>query len=117
MPVGKFIIISIFCTAFFAVSVSAQDTGNQVTKTEDFKLNITSKKISEENYKASVKVNADSATNPPVSVNVGVGVQAKNITVTLTNITGDVKFRGSLEKILERLNLRKEKQTSPNQPD
>ncbi|MDQ3636316.1 MAG: hypothetical protein M3405_17705 [Acidobacteriota bacterium] len=115
MPFGKFIIIIIFCIALFAIGVSAQDAENQTVKKEDFKLNIVSKKITEENYKASVKVSAESASKPPVSVNVGVGVQAKNITVTLTQITGDVKFRGSLEKILQKLNLTKENPLSPNQ--
>lgn len=116
MSFGKIFLVSALFVFFaqFAVpsEASAQASENQSTREENFKLNITTKKISEENYRADVEVGAETPTNPSVSVNVGVGVRAKRITATLINITGDVKFRGSLEKILDRLNLTRETKTN-----
>lgn len=113
MAVKKLIFIGLFLlTACVLSSPAQQTTDNQITNSEDFTLNISEKKISEEDYRANVKVSAQTPTRPVISLNIGVGVQAKKISVTLKNVTGDVKFRGSLEKLLEKLKLSDENQTS-----
>lgn len=120
----KLLLIGLFCILIFSISAFSQENtkevqtnDNQITRTENYELNIKNKTISEENYKADVKVATESNSKNAVSLDVGVGVRAKKITVTLTNVTGDVKFRGSLEKLLQRLNLVVEKTVSPIQED
>jgi hypothetical protein len=94
-----------FCLLFFAAhSFGQQNTENQITAKEDFKLNITDKKVTEIDYESKVEVAVKTETKPPVSVNVGAAVRAGQITLTLKNIFGDVRFRGSLEKILNQIN-------------
>ena len=82
-----------------------QTTENQTTADENFKVNITDKKIVETDYESKVELNANSENRPAVSVNVGAAVRAGQITLTLKNIFGDVRFRGSLEKITNQINL------------
>ncbi len=101
----------IFVIAFsFIASIAAFaqiKTGNQTTADENFKLNITNKKVTEQSYESKVEVAVESETNPKVVLNIGAGVKAETITLRLTNITGDIRFRGSLEKILEKIKLRR----------
>ena len=92
----------------FSAAISAQnDAENQTTADEDFQLNITNKEVTETNYEAKVEVAVESDTKPAVALKVGAGVRAEKITLRLTNITGDVRFRGSLEGILEKIKLRR----------
>jgi hypothetical protein len=96
----------LFCLLIFtANSFSQQNTENQTTAEEDFKVNITEKKVAETKYESKVEVAVKSETNPTVTVNVGATVKAEQITLTMKNIFGDVRFRGSLEKILNQINL------------
>lgn len=96
-----------FCLLLFSADAFGQQTTteNQTTADENFKVNITDKKISEPNYESKVELNLDSETRSNVSVNVGAAVRAGQITVTLKNIFGDVRFRGSLEKITNQIKL------------
>lgn len=91
----------------FAAVFAQSETENQTTADENFRLNITNKEVTETNYESKVEVAVESDTKPAVRLKVGAGVQAEKITLRLTNITGDVTFRGSLEKILERIKLRR----------
>lgn len=94
-----------FCLLVFASNIFGQEKENQTAANEDFKVNITNKRVTETNYESKVEVALNSQTRPAVTVNVGAAVRAEQITLTLKNIFGDVRFRGSLEKILDQINL------------
>ena len=108
MPRKSLFFLSAFCIFVFSTCVSGQkDSSNQTTADETFKLNITNKQITETNYKAKVEVAVEPESAPEIAVKVGAKVEAQKITMTLKNIFGDVRFRGSLEKILDQINLRR----------
>lgn len=77
----------------------------QTNADENFELDIASRRITENNYQAStaIETNADNARG--VNLRVGVFLNANRIDVSLRNVRGQVRFRGSLERVLERLNL------------
>lgn len=103
-----------FCSLACAANVfGQQNTEDQTKADENFKLNITNKTVTETDYESKVAVAVNSETNPPVSVNVGAAVKAEQITLTLKNIFGDVRFRGSLEKILNQINLPRPPKENP----
>lgn len=107
MKIARHIIITMCCALLPVLTAAAQEqpttTGDGTVRTEDYRLDIENKKISEENYEAGVRVTAGSPTEPSLRLDVGVGVRAERITVTLRGVTGDVRFRGSLGKLLGRL--------------
>ena len=106
MSRNKLSFFVIVAVPLFAASVFGQQTReNQTTADENFKVSITDKKVVETNYESKVELKLNSETRPAVSVNIGAAVRAEQITLTLKNIFGDVRFRGSLEKISNRLNL------------
>ena len=70
---------------------------------ELFVLNIKERRISERNFEAATAVAiGDDAKG--VSVKAGVSLQAESIEVLLRNVTGSVRFRGSLKRILDLVN-------------
>lgn len=108
MPRKNLFFLSAFCIFVFSTCVFGQkDSTDQTTADENFKLNITNKQVTETNYKAKVEVAVELKSAPEVAVGVGAKVEAQKITLTLKNIFGDVRFRGSLEKILNQINLRR----------
>jgi hypothetical protein len=97
-----------------AASIIAQDerqrnaspntsTQTRTTADETFVLNITERRITESNYEASTAVEI-ARRDDGVSVRVGVGFVAEQINVLLRNVSGQVRFRASLEPILRRIN-------------
>lgn len=109
MPFRKILVFSFFFILLFSVDLLAQETKkeDQTTTKKEFTLDITNETFTEENYRANVRVAAETPTKPAVSIDVGVGIEAKNITVTLINVKGDVLFEGSLEELLKKLKLNK----------
>ena len=106
MTIKKVTYIALFTLLVFSANVFGQQPAqDQTTADENFKVNITDKKIVETDYESKVELNVNSEKQPNVSVNVGAAVRAERITVTLKNVFGDVRFRGSLEKILNQINL------------
>ena len=85
----------------FAVFASAQDK-NRATANEDFTLNITEERTTETNYQRSTDVEAGGAESG-LTVRVGTMVSAQTIDITLRGITGNGRFRASLEKITRRI--------------
>ena len=81
------------------------------TLNEDFQLNIQNKRIVETAYDSSLEVSLISDSRPPVALRVGASVKTGKITLTLRNVFGDVRFRASLESVLNQINLRH----SPNE--
>ena len=91
-----FLVLFILSTACFA---SAQDD-NQLDET--INLNITQERVTETNYERSTEVKIGDAETK-VSVRVGASVSAQTITINLRGITGNGRFRASLEKITQRI--------------
>jgi hypothetical protein len=72
---------------------------------EDFELNIDLRRISESDYHAETAVSTDGARG--LQLNVGVAVRASDIEVTLRNVRGHVRFRGSLDAVLRLLDAQR----------
>jgi hypothetical protein len=68
-------------------------------------LNIDLRRISEGNYHAETAVSTDGARG--LQLNVGVAVRASDIEVTLRNVRGHVRFRGSLDAVLRLLDAQR----------
>lgn len=83
---------------FFLALACAANAQDKTTADENFILNITGERVAETNFERSTAVEiGDGASG--VEVRVGVSANAENITLTLRGITGNVRFRASLEKI------------------
>lgn len=86
--------------------VGAQST-NRTSADETFELNITERRITEHDFAASTSVEAGEETARGLMLRVGVSIGADEINVLLRNVRGQVRFRASLERLLERLNVRR----------
>jgi hypothetical protein len=93
-------------------SAGAQ-SANRTSADETFELNITERRITERDFEASTSVEAGEETARGLMLRVGVAVGADEINVLLRNVHGRVRFRASLERVLERLNLRRTPETVP----
>jgi hypothetical protein len=98
-----------FCIllAFFAYLAMAETASAQSQTDETIDLNITERRIAESNYRASTSVEIGPDQTRGVWLRVGVGVFANNINVLLRNVTGRVRFRGTLEPVMRRINQRR----------
>jgi hypothetical protein len=83
------------------------DAARRTNADETFDLNIPERRISESNYEASTSVEILEEGTSGVNLRVGVMLGASNIDVLLRNVRGRVRFRGSLESVLQRLNERR----------
>lgn len=86
------------------VSANAQETNTadknkQTVTDETFTLNITESRVTETNFERSTQAAIGTENNSSVQVRVGANVRAQNIVITLRGITGNARFRASLEKI------------------
>lgn len=72
---------------------------------ETFELNIAQRRITRVDFEASTSLQTEGNAN--VNVQIGVGLAAGKIDVLLRNVQGRVRFRGSLERILELLTNRR----------
>ena len=73
---------------------------------ETFELNITERRITERGFTASTAVEIGEETARGLLLRVGVDVGADEINVLLRNVRGHVRFRATLDRVLERLNSR-----------
>jgi hypothetical protein len=80
---------------------------------ESFELNITERRITEQNFEASTSVEAGEESARGLRLKVGVGVGAEEITVLLRNVRGRVRFRATLEPVLKLINSRRIINPSP----
>lgn len=94
-------------TATAAQSSPAAQSTNRTSADETFEVNIAERRITERDYAASTSVEAGEETARGLSLRVGVAVGADEINVLLRNVRGRVRFRATLERVLERLNLRR----------
>jgi hypothetical protein len=83
------------------------DAAARANADETFDLNITERRITERDFAASTSVELGEETARGLLLRVGVGVGADEINVLLRNVRGHVRFRASLERVLERLNVRR----------
>lgn len=94
------------------------DSANQITADKNFELNIPEDRIVESDFKRSTNVELTSANRGGLRVEVGVGVRAESIVVTLRGIFGHVRFRASLESLRQKIeqlqNPSIQKQISPS---
>lgn len=83
---------------------SAADSTNRTSADENFELNITERRITESGFAASTSVEVGEETARGLLLRVGVSLGADEISVLLRNVQGHVRFHGTLERVLERLN-------------
>ena len=86
-----------------------QSTAEPLSRTsadESFDLNITERRITERDFAASTTVEAGEETARGLRLRVGVEVGADAISVLLRNVRGHVRFRATLDRVIERLNAR-----------
>lgn len=74
---------------------------------ESFELNIAERRITEQNFFASTAVAAGEGDARGLDLRVGVAVGAERIDVTLRNVRGRVRFRGSLDALRRVLEARR----------
>ena len=86
---------ALICANSVAVAQSAVPPIN-----EDFELNIAFERITETDFIRSTEAEL---TTPKLRLRVGVSVDAGSIDVTLRGITGRVRFRASMEELLQRV--------------
>jgi hypothetical protein len=95
-----------------AAQASAQSV-NRTSADETFELNITERRITERDFEASTSVEAGEETARGLMLRVGVAVGADEINVLLRGVRGHVRFRASLDRIIERLGVRRTPETVP----
>ena len=85
----------------------------RTTADENFELNISERRITRRNFEASTSVEAGEESARGLRLRIGVAVGADSIDVLLRNVRGQVRFRASLERVLDRINARQQTNTSP----
>lgn len=96
-----------------ADSVTNAQTNAQTNTDENFQLDIASRHITENNYQASTALETVADNTRGVALRVGVFLNATRIDVNLRNVRGQVRFRGSLDSVLERLKLHRNSDPAP----
>ncbi len=83
------------------------DSTQRTQADETFELNITEKRITERDFAAKTSVEAGEESARGLRLRVGVELGASEIDVLLRNVRGSVRFRATLERVLDRLNARR----------
>jgi hypothetical protein len=84
----------------------ASESQNRTSANENFELNIAERRITERGFAASTTVELGEETARGLLLRVGVAVGADEINVLLRNVRGNVRFRATLGRVLERLGAR-----------
>ena len=90
-----------------------QTNSNQANADETFDLNITERRITEHDFTASTSVEIGEEAARGLLLRVGVAVGAEEINALIKNVTGHVRFRASLNRVLERLRAQSAPGASP----
>ncbi len=96
-----------------APATTTSETQNRTSADENFELNIAERRITERGFAASTTVELGEETAHGLSLRVGVAVGADEINVLLRNVRGSVRFRATLNRVLERLNARSAPRATP----
>lgn len=94
-------------------SSAASNSEARTNADETFELNITERRITRRDFEASTSVEAGEESARGLNLRIGVAVGADSIDVLLRNVRGQVRFRATLDRVLERLNSRRAPNTSP----
>lgn len=99
-------------------NTTSQDSSTESHRTsadETFDLNILERRITRQNFEASTSVDtgANGGGERGLRLRVGVAVGAEEINALLRNVRGRVRFRATLERVLERINLRRTNNSTP----
>jgi hypothetical protein len=92
---------------------SASDPARRTEADENFELNIAERRITERDFAASTSVEAGEESARGLRLRVGVEVGASEIDLLLRNVRGSVRFRATLDRVLERLNARRATEAAP----
>jgi len=98
--------------AVSTVQTNAQANA-QTNADENFQLDIVARHITENDYQASTALETVADNTRGVALRVGVFLTARRIDVNLRNVRGQVRFRGSLDSVLERLKLHRNSDPAP----
>lgn len=85
----------------------------RTTADENFELNISERRITRSNFAASTSVEAGEESARGLNLRVGVEIGTGRIELLLRNVRGQVRFRATLERVLDRINARKPSNASP----
>jgi hypothetical protein len=96
-----------------AQSSASSNSEARTDANETFELNITERRITRRDYEASTSVEAGEESARGLNLRIGVAVGADSIDVLLRNVRGQVRFRATLDRVLERLNARRPPTRSP----
>lgn len=80
---------------------------------ETFELNIAERRITRRDFEASTSVEAGEESARGLDLRVGVTLGADSIDVLLRNVRGQVRFRATLERVLQLINSRRATSPSP----
>jgi len=87
---------------------ATRQSASSAERDEDFDLDIAERRITEENYQASLSVAlGEEARRSGLDLRVGVAVGASRIDVLLRNVRGHVRFRATLGQLLRLLDERR----------
>jgi hypothetical protein len=92
---------------------AAPDSEARTNADETFELNITERRITRRDFEASTSVEAGEESARGLNLRIGVAVGADSIDVLLRNVRGQVRFRGTLDRVLDRINARRAPTPSP----
>ena len=99
---------------------TADPSAARTTADENFDLNIDQRRITESDFEASTSVEVGEESARGLNLRVGVALSARSIDVLLRNVRGRVRFRASLEHLLQRIGERRPAsppvQTTPTAP-
>ena len=79
---------------------------DQTSVDETFDLNITERRITQDDFAASTRVGTEPGAEG-INLQIGVGVSADRIDVLLRNVRGQVRFRGTLQRVLVAIESRR----------
>lgn len=91
----------------------ASDTAARTNADETFVLNIAERRITRRDFSASTSVEVGDESARGLNLRVGVAVAAGEIDVLLRNVRGQVRFRATLDRVLQRINAHRATSPSP----
>jgi hypothetical protein len=89
------------------------NSAERIRADETFELNITERRITKHNLEASTSVEVGDESAQGLHLRIGVGVGAQEIDVLLREVHGSVRFHGSLDRVLQRINARRAPDAGP----
>jgi hypothetical protein len=92
-----------------------RDSARRPSADETFELNIDERRFSRENFQAGTAVGTEEDSQG-LNLQIGVALAAGRIDVLLRNVRGTVRFRGTLNRVLEMMSTRPRPSAAPSAP-